>query len=338
MCIVCLTSTCHFSSLNCAKSKCLNTLKKAKTYMVDLPNGDCGDGITNPFPKDEVKDKYWAQRKRFFSKFDDGIQLDKESWYSVTPEAIANHIAKRMAEQISIESSKSTCRGDENDDVGSTGSVGAVILDAFCGCGGNAIGFAKLDPSDVRLIVCVDIDRSKLRMAANNASIYGISEDRIVFIQADSTFVLEQCYRDGTLVDFEKEGMKDSDADTVEMEICKGYKIGGHDLLPPSLDAIFLSPPWGGPDYMNVGKKGYLLNSISVRKWNDNSLSLNGEGLLVAAKNACKMKLVIYFLPRSLNVHSMAQSAWKAGYKQIEVEKNVLNGKLKTITVYLTNE
>eukprot|EP01083_Nonionella_stella_P054138 143013_1 len=61
----------------------------------DLKDGDCGDGITNPFPKNEVADKYWAQRKRLFSKFDEGIQLDKESWYSVTPEAIATHIAQR---------------------------------------------------------------------------------------------------------------------------------------------------------------------------------------------------------------------------------------------------
>ncbi len=74
--------------------------KKLGNKYVDLPNGDCGDGIINPFPKDEVEDKYWAQRKRFFSKFDDGIQLDKESWYSVTPEAIANHIAKRMTDNI----------------------------------------------------------------------------------------------------------------------------------------------------------------------------------------------------------------------------------------------
>ena len=74
-----------------------------KEYREDfqlLPNGDCGDGIVNPFPKDEVDDKYWAQRKRFFTKFDDGIELDKESWYSVTPEAIANHVAKRMAEEV----------------------------------------------------------------------------------------------------------------------------------------------------------------------------------------------------------------------------------------------
>ena len=58
-------------------------------------------------------EKYWRQRYRFFSKFDEGIQLDKESWFSVTPEAIASHIAER-------------CQCD-------------IIVDAFCGVGGNTI-------------------------------------------------------------------------------------------------------------------------------------------------------------------------------------------------------
>ncbi|CAN8005941.1 unnamed protein product [Ixodes pacificus] len=46
--------------------------------------------------------KYWAQRYRLFSKFDKGIELDEvfffffpDSLFSVTPEGIAKHIAKR---------------------------------------------------------------------------------------------------------------------------------------------------------------------------------------------------------------------------------------------------
>ena len=57
--------------------------------------------------------KYWNQRFRLFSKFDDGIELDRESWFSVTPEVIAKHIAER-------------CQCD-------------LIVDAFCGVGGNTI-------------------------------------------------------------------------------------------------------------------------------------------------------------------------------------------------------
>ena len=39
--------------------------------------------------------KYWAQRYRLFSLYDEGVRLDPESWYSVTPEKIAQHIAER---------------------------------------------------------------------------------------------------------------------------------------------------------------------------------------------------------------------------------------------------
>ena len=75
-----------------------------------------------PLPKEleayPELEKYWKQRYRFFSKFDDGIQLDKESWFSVTPEAIAAHIAER-------------CQCD-------------IIVDAFCGVGGNTIQVSAL--------------------------------------------------------------------------------------------------------------------------------------------------------------------------------------------------
>ncbi|KAG8235795.1 hypothetical protein J437_LFUL015834 [Ladona fulva] len=54
--------------------------------------------------------KYWQRRYHLFSNY------DLESWFSVTPEKVAEHIAER-------------CRSD-------------VIVDAFCGAGGNAIQFA----------------------------------------------------------------------------------------------------------------------------------------------------------------------------------------------------
>jgi hypothetical protein len=74
----------------------LKSTKKNNNYQ-PLPNGDCGDGIVNPHNKRDVPDKYWAQRFKLFSKFDQGIQLDTESWYSVTPELIAQHIATRVS-------------------------------------------------------------------------------------------------------------------------------------------------------------------------------------------------------------------------------------------------
>nr|XP_011740609.1 trimethylguanosine synthase isoform X2 [Macaca nemestrina] len=64
--------------------------------------------------------KYWAQRYRLFSRFDDGIKLDREGWFSVTPEKIAEHIAGRVSQSFKCD----------------------VVVDAFCGVGGNTIQFA----------------------------------------------------------------------------------------------------------------------------------------------------------------------------------------------------
>ncbi|KAI8603762.1 RNA cap guanine-N2 methyltransferase-domain-containing protein [Dissophora ornata] len=108
--------------------------------------------MSSQLPQD--MQKYWHQRYRYFRLFDNGIKLDKEGWYSVTPEKIATHIAQR-------------CACD-------------VIIDAFCGVGGNAIQFALT----CHRVIAIDIDPVRLMCARNNARIYGV-EDRIEFICGD---------------------------------------------------------------------------------------------------------------------------------------------------------
>ena len=51
--------------------------------------------------------KYWFQRYRLFTKFDQGIWMDKEGWFSATPEKIAKHIAERCRYDSRHESSMS---------------------------------------------------------------------------------------------------------------------------------------------------------------------------------------------------------------------------------------
>merc|ERR1719354_227966 len=136
-------------------------------------------------PPDDIKhlhhiNKYWAQRYRLFSLYDEGILLDEESWYSVTPEKIAEHIAYR-------------CQSD-------------VIVDGFCGVGGNAIQFAFT----CNHVIAIDIDPNKIKLARHNAAVYGVA-DRIEFIVGDY------------------------------FQIIKNLKP----------DVVFLSPPWGGPQYLN---------------------------------------------------------------------------------------
>jgi hypothetical protein len=52
----------------------------------------------NPHPPSVVHDKYWCQRRRLFSRFDMGVQLDSEGWFSVTPEIIANRVAQQVGD------------------------------------------------------------------------------------------------------------------------------------------------------------------------------------------------------------------------------------------------
>ncbi|CAO3629444.1 unnamed protein product [Cunninghamella blakesleeana] len=96
-------------------------------------------------------EKYYYQRYFYFSKYDEGILMDYEGWFSVTPEAIAKHIAQR-------------CKSN-------------IIIDAFCGCGGNTIQFAL----ECDRVIAIDIDPVKLMCAKYNAKIYGV-EDKIEFI------------------------------------------------------------------------------------------------------------------------------------------------------------
>jgi len=63
--------------------------------------------------------KYWSQRYRYFSLLDKGILMDKQCWFSVTPELLAKHVAERL---VPIK--------------------GCTIFDPFAGSGCNSIQFA----------------------------------------------------------------------------------------------------------------------------------------------------------------------------------------------------
>jgi trimethylguanosine synthase len=103
-----------------------------------------------------------------------------EGWYSVTPERIAYHIAQRCATD--------------------------VVVDAFCGVGGNAIQFAMT----CHHVIAIDHDATRLACARHNAKVYEV-DNRIDFICGDVYDVLR----------------------TIQA------------------DVVFLSPPWGGPEYLS---------------------------------------------------------------------------------------
>ena len=193
--------------------------------------------------------KYWFQRYRLFSRFDEGVKLDDEGWFSVTPEKIAKHIAER-------------CRCD-------------TIIDAFCGVGGNTIQFAHT----CEHVIAIDIDPVRLEYARHNAQIYGV-EDRISFVLGDF------------------------------FQLASVFKA----------DVVFLSPPWGGPNYI----------SAEVFDMETMIKPVNGRTMFNVASEITQN--IAFFLPRNVDIEQIA-SLVQAG-ENVELEKNILNAKVKTIMAY----
>lgn len=86
---------------------------------------------TNPNISPKLQ-KYYKKRHILFSKYDDGIRIDEDSWFSVTPEKVAEQIALNYK--------------------------GKVILEGCCGVGGNAIQFAKYGSK------CIAVDNQRERL------------------------------------------------------------------------------------------------------------------------------------------------------------------------------
>lgn len=98
--------------------------------------GNCLDGSL---------EKYWRQRYDLFREWESGILLDSEAWYSTTPVIIAEHQASACLKLYR------ECFHEQTT---------ILVLDIFCGVGGNAIAFAK---SGYKVIAC-DTDSTKLKM------------------------------------------------------------------------------------------------------------------------------------------------------------------------------
>lgn len=206
-------------------------------------------------------EKYWNQRYNLFSRYDDGIQLDDEAWWSVTPENIARHISERVHHSI--------------------GHGHTLIVDGFCGVGGNLIQFALHSPH-ARVIGC-DISLDRLEMAKHNAKIYGV--------QHQCEFILG---------DF--------------MTVMKSLRCN-------KIDAVFLSPPWGG-----IGYKDF-------EKFSLNQMSPNGYDIV----HACRKYItnnIAFLMPRNVDIEEVRKNLLDKNHQELEREENMVGRKIKTITLY----
>ncbi|KAF3055833.1 Trimethylguanosine synthase [Daldinia childiae] len=114
--------------------------------------------------------KYWQQRYTIFPYYDEGIYMTEDAWFGVTPEPVANQIAREMGSIIS--ESKTT------------------IIDAFAGVGANSIALALATAEDGSTprwnkVIAIELDAATLACAQHNASLHGVA-DHIIWVLGDS--------------------------------------------------------------------------------------------------------------------------------------------------------
>lgn len=218
--------------------------------------------------------KYWPQRFTYFSRYNDGVMMTKELWFSVTPESISKFTARLIKLALSDKQGP------------------LYVMDAFAGAGGNVTFL--LESFDV--VFAVDINYIHLQCTQNNAMLYHSKE---IIAQKLKLFPVNWIYADDTLAeDFIDEQFENNNessdivdriyakkADSMEsLQVLRGIK----------LDCIFGSPPWGGPEYTQ--QRPYDLNHL---------LPFGLEKLLTVLLKFTDN--IVLFLPRSSNLQQMQQ-------------------------------
>jgi len=115
--------------------------------------------------------------------------LDEQGRYSLTPESLAREHAQLLAAH-------------------------SLIIDPFCGCGGDSIAFAEAG----KRVFAFERDLTRLELARENAEAKGVGE-RITFAHADGVQGLERV------------------------------------LAMHPAAAVYLDPPWGGPDWNRASQE-----------------------------------------------------------------------------------
>lgn len=105
---------------------------------------------SSPKEKESVPHNYFSKRHLLFSRFDEGIRMSSEMWYSVCAECFACTIARVLSNHI---------------------RSSGYVLDLFGGAGGQAIGFALEGHS----VHSIEYNEQHCALIHNNAKIYGVS-------------------------------------------------------------------------------------------------------------------------------------------------------------------
>lgn len=164
--------------------------KKQRKQLQQLSRENAFQIDANKKVTDRSIFKYWKNREKLFSQINtSNIHLTRELWFSVTPELIAKFTARFVR----------TCLPEAK-----------VIMDVFCGGGGNSIQFAMYFPK----VYGIDYSMEHLYCTYKNSQAYQV-DDRL-WLKYGSWHKIS--------------------------------KAGKFKKL--KIDCVFASPPWGGPNYL----------------------------------------------------------------------------------------
>jgi trimethylguanosine synthase len=218
----------------------------------------------------------------------------------VTPEAIATQIAER-------------CRCD-------------VVLDAFCGVGGNAIAFARtcergaisfhiiaammcaFDRSPFRPVIALDTSPTRLALARHNAALHGVAA-RIEFVLADFRMFAARV-----------------------LHATSAARPSG----ARKIDVVFLSPPWGGPEYL--AGPVYSLSQTQPEPAAElfRLARLLTPNVAFYVPRNTSLEDIAALLPASAPLNGTGDDDGETpGVEQVEVEEEWMGSKLKALTCYL---
>lgn len=171
--------------------------------------------------------RYFNKRNYLFSKFEQGIEIDEESWYSVIPEAVSIYLRERFRE-------KKVKR----------------IFEPFSGIGGIAI---HLCDSFEEYIVN-DIDPHKIKMLQHNMQVYKKSLNRLKFINSDF-LAIEPFQTDALIICPPWGGIETADYATKDLD----------SLMSPKLSDILIhAQKFAGEILLQLPKQTNLGNLIRV--------------------------------------------------------------------------
>lgn len=152
-------------------------------------------------------------------------------------------------------------------------------------------------------MVAIDTSPTRLALARHNAVIYGV-EDRIEFIQAD-------------YISFARSYLSSQTPDRRK------------------IDVVFLSPPWGGPEYLAGSTDEPPADKDQHPEFGLASMQpIHGAELFKLSRKITKN--IAYYVPRNTKLEEISEllTEEESRNEKIEVEEEWMGSKLKALTCY----